>query len=258
MIRIMSFNIRTASASDGPNGWKQRKSLVLERIRVFEPDLLGLQECRDDDQAAFLKENLPEYGFSGLPRGGGDGTALEMAPIFYRQASFQVQKTGCFWLSETPLLSGSKGWDAHFARTACWLLARHLPSGRDLVFLNTHFDYQPQAITSSAALLRRWLLDTFPQTPLILTGDFNASKVSEAYRLLTAGGLLQDALCTAGCPDDLPTFHAFGQPDAEMAIDWILATRHFRVLSAGVDQARPGGRFPSDHDPLRAELAFSE
>ncbi|MCG2786090.1 MAG: endonuclease/exonuclease/phosphatase family protein [Anaerolineae bacterium] len=46
MLKVMTFNIRYGTATDGDNPWTRRKNLVIERIRSFDPDLLGLQECR--------------------------------------------------------------------------------------------------------------------------------------------------------------------------------------------------------------------
>ena len=43
-IRVMSFNIRYGTASDGDNHWKHRHGLVTETVRRFDPDLLGTQE----------------------------------------------------------------------------------------------------------------------------------------------------------------------------------------------------------------------
>jgi endonuclease/exonuclease/phosphatase family metal-dependent hydrolase len=80
MIRVMSFNIRYGLANDGDNHWHNRKELALDRIRAFAPDLLGLQECRDDHQAEFVRANLPDHHFYGIHRGGPGDTALEMAP----------------------------------------------------------------------------------------------------------------------------------------------------------------------------------
>ncbi len=42
MIKLMSFNIRYGLAEDGENRWERRKSLVVDRIKAFDPDLLGL------------------------------------------------------------------------------------------------------------------------------------------------------------------------------------------------------------------------
>ena len=102
MIKLLSFNIRYGLADDGENHWERRKSLVIDRIRAFDPDLLGLQECRDDSQSAFMKANLQEYDFLGVPRGGESVTAPEMAPILIKKSAFQIKQWEVFWLSETP------------------------------------------------------------------------------------------------------------------------------------------------------------
>ena len=69
MIRVMSFNIRYGTADDGDHRWEMRKTAVLERVLAFQPTLLGLQECRDDEQATFIRNRLPAYHFLGRPRG---------------------------------------------------------------------------------------------------------------------------------------------------------------------------------------------
>jgi endonuclease/exonuclease/phosphatase family metal-dependent hydrolase len=251
----MSFNIRCANCDDGENNWENRKSLVLTRIQAFQPDLLGVQECRDDAQAAFLKNNLKKYQFYGVRRGGGGDTALEMAPILVRKSSFQILQSGHFWLSETPEIPGSKSWGSVFARTATWVQLLHQPSGKTLVFLNTHFDYQPNAIEGAANLLKLWVARTVQHCPVIVTGDFNADKNSSAYQCLMEDGKIFDVHRQVR-PDgeDEPTFHGYGQPAELSPIDWMLASDHFEVVSALVDTFHEGNRYPSDHYPILAEL----
>jgi endonuclease/exonuclease/phosphatase family metal-dependent hydrolase len=251
----MSFNIRCANCDDGIHSWQNRKSRVVERIRIFQPDLLGIQECREDSQAEYLRANLPEYHFFGVPRGGGGDTALEMAPLMVRRSAFQVLEAGCFWLSPKPEVPGSLGWDAVFARTATWIRLQFQASGKSLTFINTHFDYQPAAIDGAAALMQNWLKQAAVVSPVILTGDFNADKNSKAYQQLTAGGFLCDVLRQGDSGGmDLPTFHGFGHPSGPLAIDWILASPRFKVLTASVDTFHEGNSYPSDHFPIRAEL----
>ncbi|GAP12690.1 metal-dependent hydrolase [Longilinea arvoryzae] len=259
MIRIMSFNIRCSNCADGLNRWENRKPLVLARIQAFQPDLLGVQECRDDGQAGFLKAALPEYQFYGVQRGGGGETGVEMAPIFVRKECFQVLRAGHFWLSETPQIPGSIGWDATFARTAAWAELLHRPTGRRLVFLNTHFDLQPAAIAGAAHLLRGWAKKITPDLPLIVTGDFNSEKDSPAYRELTAEDRLHDVYRQAHPGEaDAITFHGYGNPEAFKTIDWILGSRHFTTLSTSVDPWQNHNRYPSDHYPLRAEVEWKQ
>lgn len=259
VIKVMSFNIRYGMAADGENHWDKRKARALARMRAFEPDLLGLQECRDDTQAEFVKTNLPAYHFCGVRREGGGDTALEMAPILTRKAAFQVMRTGHFWLSETPDVAGSKSWGSAFARTVTWATLVHQPTRRAVTFVNTHFDYQPAAIAGAARLLRQWLDHTHNAAPVIMTGDFNADKDSAAYQLLTGHGALVDAQRQAHPnQEDEATFHGFGKPEAAAAIDWILVSNHFNVTAAKIDRSHEGALFPSDHYPVSAVLAWQD
>jgi endonuclease/exonuclease/phosphatase family metal-dependent hydrolase len=258
MIKAMTFNIRYGSANDGENHWEKRKSLVIDRIQAFSPDLIGLQECRDDAQAKFIRRNLPEYHFYGVRREGGHETALEMASVLVRKNSFKISRKGCFWLSETPNVPGNKSWDSVFPRIVTWIEAVQRISGRTIVYANTHFDYMPLAIEESARLLADWAEQIARQYPLIVTGDFNTNKDSTAYQRLV-GGMLEDVFRQAHPEASHEgTFHNYGQLNNEATIDWILASKHFKVISAEVDRYHEEGLYPSDHYPLTGELDWKE
>ena len=247
MIKVMTFNIRMGLANDGINHWRHRKWLALARIHAFEPDLLGIQECCDDEaQAGFLKQCLSRYEFYGVQRGGNRGAAMEMAPVLFKKSSFDMLESGCFWLSETPGQSGSLNWNAAFPRTCLWFRLWHLKMRREFIFLNTHFDYQPVAIIESAKVLLAWLRKN-AGTPLIVTGDFNADKQSEPYRILTSD--LVDAR-----PNDDNTFHDYGKIDAGCPIDWILISAHFDIIKSRIDYYHENNVYPSDHYPLLGVL----
>ena len=53
-LKVMSFNIRLGVANDGPNHWDKRKELVVQTIRKYSPDLLGLQEVWPMQEALSL------------------------------------------------------------------------------------------------------------------------------------------------------------------------------------------------------------
>lgn len=259
MIKLMSFNIRYGLAEDGENHWERRKSLVVDRIKVFDPDLLGLQECRDDSQAEFIKASLQDYEFLGVPRGGDSVTSLEMAPILVKRSAFPIRQWETFWLSETPHILGSKSWGSVFPRTVTWADLIHTATGRSLIFVNTHFDYEPSAIQESARFLKEWIDEAIGHHPLLVTGDFNADKRSPAYQQLTSGDAsLVDVLRSGNDPhEDEGTFHGFGIETPPLPIDWMLASRQFVALHAGIDRHRQGNLFPSDHDPITAALDWA-
>jgi endonuclease/exonuclease/phosphatase family metal-dependent hydrolase len=258
MIKLMSFNIRYGSAEDGENRWERRKSFVIDRIMAFDPDLLGLQECQDDSQADFIKANLTEYEFLGVPRGGDSKTSLEMAPVLIKRASFQLMQWETFWLSETPHIPRSKSWGGVFPRTVTWVDLFHPASGRSLSFVNTHFDYEASAIQESARFLRKWIHDSIAHRPLLITGDFNADKNSFAYRQLTSGDpLLRDVFRPGAADESEGTFHGYGTEAHPQPIDWILVSDHFEIMTAGADRYHEGNLFPSDHYPVMAVLDWT-
>lgn len=264
MMKIMTFNIRYGSANDGENQWEYRKELVVARIQAFQPDLLGMQECQDNVQGDFVKENLPDHQFYGVRREGGDTTSIEMAPLFFRPSAFTLIQKGYFWLSETPHVPGSKSWGTAFARTVTWVELKHPSSELSFLFVNTHFDYQYPAIDESARCLKHWLNKVACIHPIILTGDFNSDKNSFAYQHLTSGdnqnGIqLFDAYRQANPnPTNEHTFHGFNQPGTFSPIDWILVSHHFQVKKAIIDTFHRGKLYPSDHYPLTAVLDWKK
>ncbi|MCL4177599.1 MAG: endonuclease/exonuclease/phosphatase family protein [Verrucomicrobia bacterium] len=117
-LKVMSFNIRYGAADDGTNSWPHRRYLILETIRTFDPDLLGMQEVLAS-QADYLKDNLPDYAFHGVGRE--DGVAQgEFVPVLYKRDRFEWVDAGHFWLSETPDVPGSKSWDSSLPRMVSW------------------------------------------------------------------------------------------------------------------------------------------
>jgi endonuclease/exonuclease/phosphatase family metal-dependent hydrolase len=265
MIKVMSFNIRTGSANDGENCWDNRRQMVIDRIRVHSPDLLGIQECRNDSQAEYLKRNLPDYHFIGFERGGDSETALEMTPIFIKRSSFKIEEFGCFWLSETPDLPGSSSWGSVFPRIVTWAKLRGVQEASGfLYFFNTHFDYANSRVqVESSILLRNQIASLENDPPVVLCGDFNVGKESIPYKTLLDGNGTRLGRFNDTYRDVNPgpwigegTFHAFGVLDNPFPLDWLLASSHFLTLEAGIDTYHEGNRYPSDHYALVSRLTL--
>ncbi len=264
-LRVMSFNIRTETARDLRFSWDLRKHLVIERIQAHDPDLLGLQECHDGEQAVFVREQLAEYAFLGVRRGEDSRTGREMAPILYRRSRFELLDSGHFWLSSTPERAGSKMFGAIFPRTVSWAKLRpREASERPLFFFNTHFDYMPLIMAASARILRRQMEEISGQGPTVVCGDFNTPTGGKSQRILAgtepsaepARYILQDAGAAAqsGVEALSGTIHKFGRITRPLIIDWILASEHFTILEGAIDTYEDNGLYPSDHFPVTATL----
>ena len=86
-------------------------------------------------------------------------------------------------------------------------------------------------------------------------GDLNATSGDPAVARLVAGGL-RDTL--AGFGERGPqaaTHHRWDGSTEGTRIDYVFAGGRWDVLGARIDHARPGGRLPSDHWPVVAEVA---
>jgi endonuclease/exonuclease/phosphatase family metal-dependent hydrolase len=264
-IKVMSFNIRFGAAKDGDNHWENRKNFVAETIRVFDPDLLGLQECLDF-QGQFIQHQLPGYSFHGVGRQDGSSSG-EYVPVLYKISRFEVVDSGHYWLSETPEVPGSKSWDSSLPRMVSWvrLQDKHDPDSEPFVFANAHFDHKGrEARLQSARLMWRQHIRGKPDEAVILAGDFNSGEDSDPYNALVKGnGQLTE--------NDAPIIDSYRAAHPERSekeatftkwignreghrIDWILHSKSFATLNALINHTNDNGQYPSDHYPIEAVL----
>jgi endonuclease/exonuclease/phosphatase family metal-dependent hydrolase len=259
-LRVMSFNIRYVNPNDGENTWDKRRELVFKTIETFRPDLLGMQEVTPL-QWIELRERLKEYADEGLPRDDGKRFG-ERAMVMFKRERFEKVRGGTFWLSQTPDVVGSKGWDADLPRVCSWVELRDKQSNnRPVFFFNTHWDHKGvQARLESAKLMKSKVAELAGDHPVIIAGDFNSVQNKKAYiellddRYVEAFGEAHPS----PAKDDF-TFHGFtGKNDrGNDRIDWILRNNAFKTKSAEIDRTNDNGRYPSDHFPITAVFEWT-
>jgi endonuclease/exonuclease/phosphatase family metal-dependent hydrolase len=261
-LRVMSFNIRVASADDGVNNWDNRKGFVKQAIQSFNPDLLGVQEdlkVQDD----YLKAQLSGYTFFGPDGAKADGTG-ERVGILYKTSRFTKLRQGNYWLSLTPAVQGSVGWDAALPRQVTWVELRDKQNPSfSFIFSNTHWDHVGDtARFESAKLMRAKLTELAGNEAVIFTGDFNADQGGDAYRRMTGrdnGDSVRDLKDTYRTihPDDsdtVGTAPGFDGVGGTGRIDWVLHDRAFQTIDADIDRTSYNGKYPSDHFPINAVI----
>ena len=260
-LRVMTFNIRYDTPNDGPNAWPHRRDWVASLIRFHEADALGVQEALVH-MLRELDARLPGFARVGVGRADGREGG-EFSAIFYRTDRLDLLDHGTFWLSPTPEVPGSKGWDTAIERVATWARFRDRETGCEVVHLNTHFDHiGEQARQESARLIRRRLATLANDLPVIVTGDLNADPASVPYRVLTRDTLaaaippLRDAFTVsrAGHYGPTSTWTAFRAIEPGRRIDYVLVSDDVAVLTHGILPDSWDGRFPSDHLPVLASV----
>jgi len=259
-LSVMTFNLRVRTILDGSNIWDRRRDQVVERVRSFDPDLLGTQEGLDSMET-YLRQQLGDYTFRGVGRSDGRHSG-EMCGVFFKTARFDLLDGGHFWLSTTPEKPGSRGWGAIFPRMVTWVKLRPRDGGATFWWFNTQFDaFSGRARMQSAKLLRERMAHIADGMPCIVTGDFNASPSSSPYRTLLAEqqpptSSLHDVFQAAHPVDTRKagTVHFFTGWTGGWRMDWILASSHFQTIDAEIAHTRGPGGYPSDHFPVTARL----
>lgn len=267
--KILTCNIRVALPEDEAkgNGWNDRKELCARVIRDQYPDIVCLQEVirpQPDD----LEKSLPgfrSFGFSGPEmdryREGYHGIAKN--PIMFSESRYEMISGGCYWLSETPLLTGSKSWNTARARHVNWVRLRERSSGKEFRVLNTHLDHRAQeAREKQAAVIAEESGQYLPDFPQLLAGDFNASASNTVYGIIRKGNWEDSYTAIHGEAEPGFTVHNFlGENHPRKAsrrkIDFIFSRGKIQAVSAAIIKDHEGGRYPSDHYFVSAEVVLS-
>lgn len=263
-ITIMSYNIRLPHLADGIHYWDNRRPLVVATIQFHEVDILGVQEAyrRQLDE---MVADMPQYEWFGVSRT--DGTIApnpdnEFSAILYRKDRFTRLDGNTFWLSKTPEIAGSVGWDAALPRIVTWAKFKDKVSGYMFFHFNTHFDHiGTEARTESAKLLLKNIEIIAGNMPVVITGDFNCGETDLPYLTLTNINdryHLTDALHASHFPHYGPlatfagSFMESGLNDHR--IDFIFIQNNINVIKHGILATSWHGRLASDHLPVLAKI----
>lgn len=249
----MSFNIRYDEPRDGVNAWSNRKQKVADVIRFHKADLVGVQEALLT-QLRDLEKMLPDMAWCGVGRADGKESG-EYSAILYRKARFQIQQCNTFWLSPTPEVAGSKGWDAALPRIVTWAKFLDRDTKKTIIHFNTHFDHIGQsARVESAKLILKRIGETSGKLPFVLTGDFNVVESNEAYKTIAGG--MSDARYVSMHPHfgGDSTWTGFKTIEQGRKIDYIFVRKGMKVLEHGILSDQWNGLWASDHLPVIAEV----
>ena len=252
LLRVASFNVRSWFGRDGWNSWPLRAGTCAAAIRGVDADLLGLQEVRLLQERG-LARRLPGYAGAGAGRDDGCGRG-ERCTIVYRPARLRLESWTVQWFSDTPRAPGSRSWGNPIPRIATLCRFADLRSGGRFGVANVHWDGASAASRArSAEALLGWL---DPSLPWLVVGDLNATAGDPAVARLVAGGL-RDTLAELGeRGPQAATHHRWDGSTGGTRIDYVFADDRWDVSGARIDHTRPGGRLPSDHWPVIADVAL--
>ena len=298
-LRAMTYNVLSA-ANKGPGVQAVRDQgfgaelplsvripVVIEKIRMLDPDLIGLQENEGPGRLpiSYLREAFPGY------------TVLfpdDSSPILARTERFGVIESGLRSADvDRPACEPSTS-----ARPHCitWAKLVDVGSGRELLMINTHARAGTtreavQARADNAAAIAQLLADKADGGPSLVVGDFNAAsnerrKPHNAHlTTMRASGMVDAAEIAARDDSDVPgassgnwfTEEIDGELHAKVIrrdgfhIDYIWVSADAVVTSwqtlsgpevgsksvAGRDLPSWTGVMASDHSPVAADISYA-
>lgn len=271
-IRLMTFNILVDRRTDKPYSWEYRRNQIVALLKYYNPDIFCLQEALEH-QKDYLAKCFPQYECFGIGRNDGkiDG---EQVPIFHRKNMFKLKAQGHFWLSETPHIAGSIGWDAKCPRTVIWKQLHHETMKQPFIIANTHYDHIGKiANKNSAKVLQHELSSIEPRGITLLCGDFNSSEQTPAYKEILSCGFTDSSTAKEVVCYGMPfTYHRFlmDQYKTDLfriqqehdrvfrTIDHVFHCGEIKILRYGILGDNRSGIYPSDHCPVLCDISFTD
>jgi endonuclease/exonuclease/phosphatase family metal-dependent hydrolase len=247
-LRVASFNVRNGRALDGRNSWPCRRRAAAAAVAGLDADVVGLQEVFAFQQRSLLRRL---DGYVAVGRGRDDGRRGERTPLLLREATVRAVAHATRWYGDDPDRPGTRLPGARFPRIATLATVEVRATGALAQVVCTHLDASRRdARRAAAEQLAGWL---DPSLPRVVVGDLNARPDAPELAPLLAVGLRHALPPAAG-----GTNHDFtGRTDGQR-IDHILVSEEVEVLAAEVAHPRPGGRLPSDHWPVVADLVLPD
>jgi endonuclease/exonuclease/phosphatase family metal-dependent hydrolase len=256
-IKVITYNIRLDVASDGVNQWGKRIGSIKSLLEKSNPDILCIQEGLFN-QMNDLQNMLPDYFYVGVGREDGDKKG-EFSAIFFRKNKFDLISSNTFWLSPTPEIPGSKGWDAAITRICSYGQVKIKSSGKSLFVFNTHFDHiGVKARKASAKLIIQKVAEIAKDEAVILTGDLNSDPSTKAFKTIVKNRVhpLKESFVKSDKRDC--TFSGFEVASTKCKhIDFIFYDRIFEQRNYQIITDNNGLYYPSDHMPVESILMLN-
>jgi len=266
--RILTCNIRVALDEDEAKGvgWSARKDICLKIIKDKKADIICFQEVikvqADDLKKYFSSFRL--FGFDG-PEMDPHPTGyfgIAKNPIMFSKDRYELLTGGTYWLSETPLVAGSKSWETARARHANWVRLKDKKTGKELRIINLHLDHvSNEAKIQQAKMVVEESAQYQPDFIQLFTGDFNSKFDSKVLDSIRNGGWKESYETLYGEKESGFTTHEFEGEKYEKGaskgrIDFIWYKGKIKPAAANIIKDAINGKYPSDHYFMQADFVI--
>lgn len=246
-----------------PLDWNAHRRAVCEQvIKSRNPHIVCLQEVGRGQYEDFVKAfaDFASFGFAdpyidtNPPRFKGCKNV-----ILFSRERYELTSAGTYWLSETPLVAGSKLPGADLARHVTWLRLKDRHSGREFRILTTHWALKQPIREREAGMIVKEAGQYLPDFPQLLTGDFNSGRKSPEHKMLIDAGWKDtyEAVQGAGEPGSTrpPVQQVYHPAHATQGrIDFVFFRGKVKPVGAEIIRDSVNGVHPSDHHFVAADV----
>jgi endonuclease/exonuclease/phosphatase family metal-dependent hydrolase len=246
-LSAMTFNVLVNT-----NGERQRRALKM--VENYMPDTVGFQEA-SPSWMRYLETNMRRLGYEFVGEGRNGGDSGEYNPIFYNAFRFKVLESGTRWLSPTPE-KPSKFSNSSLNRIYTYALLERLSDGVQILVVNTHLDHSGSAPREKQATVLAAFIKPYMEQnmPIVLTGDFNTSSGSTAYKTVIGTGLANSSEIALSASRS-HTYSTWG--DSRITIDFLFVNAaKVYVSTYRVCTEQINGDYCSDHYPVFIEYSL--
>lgn len=204
-LRVMTFNVLASGSEDA----KARSPYIQETILTYMPDVVGFQECNDNQHAYVINKLKDDYALA--LRSHADGT-LNYTPIIYLKDKYTQVDTGIEWLDSRYTGTNTK--------SISWVVLKSNETGKTFAVVNMHgavistsykgFETMPSSERNT--LVNEWRVDNVRQMlevrdaiqakhgaiAVMYIGDFNFNSDSAAYSATRKAGLTEAEVSATG------------------------------------------------------------
>lgn len=239
-VRVMTYNVHRCIGRDR----KLDLQRIAEVIAACEPDVVALQEL-----------DVVRARTGGIDQAEAIATLLGMTSHFHASLTVEEEQYGDAILTALPerlVKAGPLPGSAKLEpRGALWVTVT--VGGIELQVINTHLGLSPheRLLQARCLLGEDWLDNDSCRDPVLLVGDFNAVRLSRAYRLIASrfrdAQLGQHERPRRTFPSGMPL----------LRIDHVFCSKSVQVV--GVRTAASAvARIASDHLPLVVDLRLDK
>jgi endonuclease/exonuclease/phosphatase family metal-dependent hydrolase len=200
-VTAMSYNIYVSIPKD-----QYRSKNVIDQIKAYSPDLLGVQEATFTWKSVLQRELVDDYWIFGDARD--NASSGETALVLIKKDRFKVIDWGTKWLSETPdTMSKVKGSQCY--RVVTYAVVED-KDGRIINFASVHLDHTgDDKVRQEQVKYLDMIMDKYaePDAPTVIVGDFNAQPKHNSYKKMKELGYQSSAeIALDNRSENEPTF----------------------------------------------------